>query len=106
MSNERQRPRCRPTVRGTCGGSGKRRFRDHAEAVAALHCAQNSRQWAARDGMITRRREIRSYRCPMCNGWHLTSQPPRADGDAPLGMPDAHEAPPCSPAGMSDLGDP
>lgn len=57
-----------------CVPTGKRRFRDHDEAVAALHSACNSRTAAAHCGTTTRRRETRAYQCGACNGWHLTSQ--------------------------------
>ena len=46
---------------------GKRRFRDHQEAVHALHLIAN------RDIAGTRY-PIRSYDCPSCAGWHLTSR--------------------------------
>ncbi len=62
-----------------CSASGKRRFRDHREAVVALHQAANHRARAIEQGEVSRRREVRSYRCKKCKGWHLTSAatPPR-----------------------------
>lgn len=54
--------------------STKVRFRDHREAVRALHFAQNSRVTAELLGLETRRRECRTYVCDVCRGWHLTSQ--------------------------------
>ena len=60
--------------RGTCPTTGKHRFRDHAEAVEALHSAQNARQRAELAGVASRRRERRAYSCAACNGFHLTSQ--------------------------------
>lgn len=61
-----------------CEASNKRRFRDHREAVEALHGAAVSRQVAAELGQVSTRREVRSYRCTACRGWHLTSwaEPP------------------------------
>ncbi len=56
-----------------CEASGKRRFRDHREAVEALHRAATQRRWAAEDAEHSRRQEVRSYRCKACRGWHLTS---------------------------------
>lgn len=49
--------------RGACP-SGKRRFRDHPSAVAALR----------RTGSSSREvRPVRAYECDRCQGWHLTS---------------------------------
>ena len=47
-----------------CGG--KRRFRSHQEAVRSLHRIANR---STRD-----RQPVRTYECPKCKGWHLTSQ--------------------------------
>lgn len=55
---------------GTCPITRKVRFRDHAEAVAALHAAQVARVFSAGQ---TNRQECRSYACNACHGWHLTS---------------------------------
>lgn len=46
---------------------GKRRFRDHLQAVRALHAISNR---ATPGDHIP----VRSYACPICAGWHLTSQ--------------------------------
>ncbi|MGK3950951.1 hypothetical protein ACLKM7_01365 [Microbacterium sp. I2] len=54
----------------TCG---KIRFRDHREAVSALHSAATLRQRAAEAMLSTRRHEIRTYECDACHGHHLTS---------------------------------
>lgn len=56
-----------------CGHSGKRRYRDHVEAVASLHQASNARSRAVLDGVATVRQEVRAYECDWCRGWHLTS---------------------------------
>lgn len=56
--------------RATCLRTGKRRFRDHEEAVRGLHSTV-----AARVRGDERRRECRVYECSACHGWHLTSQP-------------------------------
>lgn len=45
--------------------TGKRRYRDRVGAKFALAVIKR------RGGK--RRRETRAYRCPTCNGWHLTS---------------------------------
>lgn len=57
----------------TCPATGKRRYRDKREAVTALHRAQNAGQLAEDLGLDSNRREVRSYQCPSCQGWHLTS---------------------------------
>lgn len=54
--------------------SGKVRFRDHLEAVRVLHNAANARKEAAELGAGTNRREVRSYQCSRCHGFHVTSQ--------------------------------
>ncbi|MDN4478664.1 hypothetical protein QQX10_10730 [Demequina sp. SYSU T00039] len=53
----------------------KRRFRDHQEAVHALHGAQQFARLDIESSGSTKRAECRTYECYACNGWHLTSQP-------------------------------
>lgn len=65
----------RPYAKDRCPVSGKRRFRDHREAVRALHRVANHRKTAREHGQESRRREVRCYRCKECRGWHLTSKP-------------------------------
>lgn len=50
--------------RHTCGG--KRRFRDHDEAVRGLHHATTN---------APPRKKVpkRAYYCEVCAGWHLTA---------------------------------
>ena len=55
----------------TCG---KVRFRDHREAVTALHNVATLRLRADEDAVASRRREVRSYECERCHGYHLTSR--------------------------------
>lgn len=63
-------PRNRVTcARLACPRTGKRRYRDHAEAVRGLHAAT-----AARSMGCDQRRETRVYECLACRGWHLTSR--------------------------------
>jgi hypothetical protein len=50
-----------------CSKTRKVRFRSDLDAKIALA----RRQWADKG-------ERRSYRCPFCRGWHLTSQEQRA----------------------------
>ncbi|MFB7867425.1 hypothetical protein [Streptomyces sp. NPDC056069] len=49
--------------------SGKQRYRDRLQARIALA--------GLRANPHPRRQEQRSYYCPACSGWHLTSQPRR-----------------------------
>jgi hypothetical protein len=64
------RPRPRGHL-GTCLVSGKVRFRDHREAVRALHSAARAREFSCGE---SHRAECRAYACPACRGWHLTSK--------------------------------
>lgn len=59
--------------------SGKVRFKDHRQAVAALHSTQNHAVTQVEEFGSTRRREVRSYSCTICKGWHLTSKPLASD---------------------------
>ena len=49
------------------------RYRDKKSALQGLRSTQNP----AAQQPTSRRRECRTYICPACNGWHLTSQPAR-----------------------------
>jgi hypothetical protein len=55
------------TKQRTC--RGKRRFRDHAEAIRSLRglAAVSTRQKIA----------DRAYACDRCGGWHVSSRPDR-----------------------------
>lgn len=64
---------------GRCPNSGKVRFRDKREALAAVHAAGTNRRFAEANGFTTARQERRTYLCPSCHGWHLTSQESRGD---------------------------
>ena len=58
------------------GDCRKRRFRDLAEAQAALHQIERYRKFSGESGVENRARlENRAYRCPTCLGAHLTSKP-------------------------------
>ena len=57
--------------------TGKKRFRDHRDAVSFLHHAENARRAAHLDGVVTKLHVIRSYECSVCRGFHVTSQVPR-----------------------------
>lgn len=63
----RQRPKSgRPSKRQRQTACGKRRYRDHAEAIAALRLV--------RSDSVRGRVPVRTYECGKCGGWHLTSQ--------------------------------
>lgn len=64
-----RRGRVRAQLR-TCPITRKVRFRDHDEAIQALHAAEVARVFSAGH---TNRQECRSYACSACRGWHLTS---------------------------------
>lgn len=52
---------------GTCS-SGKLRYLTEAAATLAMLAQQGAPRW---HGAFP----IRAYRCPECNGWHLTKAP-------------------------------
>ncbi|QDP83274.1 hypothetical protein FOH10_07390 [Nocardia otitidiscaviarum] len=56
--------------RSHCESTGKIRYFDPETAELAL---------AGIDHRDPRRREQRTYHCPSCGGWHLTSQPRRSE---------------------------
>ncbi len=55
--------------------SGKVRFRDERSAQMVL---TNAKIRAAFHNK-PKRREVRTYLCPYCHGWHLTSKPAREE---------------------------
>ena len=57
----------------TCPTTGKVRYRDHRQASDALSSTRWKRRLDELDGISSRRNETRSYRCPDCGGWHITS---------------------------------
>ena len=59
---------------GRCA-TQKRRFRDHKEAIGALHGAQAYARLETEACGESRRAECRVYECFSCKGWHLTSKP-------------------------------
>ena len=59
--------------RRSCPTTGKIRFFDHKDAVRALHFIKGEARYGS-----GKRKERRSYECPFCKGWHLTSQPDKA----------------------------
>jgi hypothetical protein len=64
-----------------CPNTGKVRYRERKDIKLALRQASSDRSRARVNGVVCNRREIRSYDCAHCGGWHLTSQPAQS---APL----------------------
>ena len=64
-----------------CPTSGKVRFRERNDAKLALTLAAY-RRTRSDDSGEPRRREVRTYRCAACRGWHLTSMPAWASTSA------------------------
>lgn len=54
-----------------CATTGKLRYRTEVDAMLALMSTGRREK--------TKRQERRQYRCPHCNGWHLTSQALKAN---------------------------
>lgn len=54
--------------------TGKLRYRDRTQAQDALTVAKHHGATARGFGEDTSRNECRAYSCPVCGGWHLTSQ--------------------------------
>jgi hypothetical protein len=57
-----------------CPTSGKIRYGEPKDIKLAMRQADHDRARARLDKVTCSRREIRSYECPDCRGWHLTSQ--------------------------------
>lgn len=70
----RYHPARRRTGQGGKCSSGKIRYRDHEEAVAALNSIASSRNLGN-----ARRNEDRAYECARCGGFHITSTPYEPD---------------------------
>jgi len=60
-----------------CPASGKVRYGERKDIKLAMRQADWDRSRAAMNEVACSRREIRSYECPDCSGWHLTSKPSR-----------------------------
>jgi hypothetical protein len=60
-----------------CPASGKIRYGELKDIKLAMRQADWDRSRARLDDVACSRREIRSYECPDCRGWHLTSKPAR-----------------------------
>lgn len=67
--------RSRPQVkRKICDKSGKKWFQNEVNALLAIVKIRENRKSDS-----TRQRAVpdRAYKCPFCDGWHLTSKPKR-----------------------------
>jgi hypothetical protein len=60
-----------------CPDSGKVRYGERKDIKLAMRGADRDRSRARLNGVPCSRREIRSYQCSDCRGWHLTSKPLR-----------------------------
>ena len=70
-----------------CESSGKVRFREPKDIKRALRRADQGRSRARLNDVACSRREIESYSCSDCNGWHLTSQQARPVRLDPVARP-------------------
>ncbi|HZW43367.1 MAG TPA: hypothetical protein VFF32_03100 [Dermatophilaceae bacterium] len=70
-----------------CESSGKVRFREPKDIKRALRRADQDRSRARLNDVACNRREIESYSCSDCNGWHLTSQQTRPVRLTPVARP-------------------
>jgi hypothetical protein len=73
-----------------CESSGKVRFREPKDIKRALRRADQGRSRARLNDVACSRREIESYNCCDCNGWHLTSQQARPVRLDPVARPILH----------------
>lgn len=75
-TNTKQRPKQLPSItklKGKCA-TGKIRYHDKKQAVAYLHSIQNRRAFQLDLYTAANRNEKRIYKCPECQGFHLTSR--------------------------------
>jgi hypothetical protein len=73
-----------------CPASGKLRYGEPKDIKLAMRQADWDRSRARLNNIACSRREIRSYECPDCNGWHLTSKPDRPNRLLPMHRYSAH----------------
>ena len=60
-----------------CPASGKIRYGELKDVKLTMRQAASDRSRARLNEVSCSRREIRSYECPDCSGWHLSSTPAR-----------------------------
>jgi hypothetical protein len=60
-----------------CPSSGKVRYGEPKDIKLEMRKAASDRSRARLNKVACSRREVRSYECSDCSGWHLTSKPAR-----------------------------
>jgi hypothetical protein len=73
-----------------CPASGKIRYGELKDIKLAMRQADWDRSRARVNEVACSRREIRSYECPDCSGWHLTSKQARPIRLLPMPKPSVH----------------
>ena len=81
-----------------CQITGKVRYREPQDVKVALRRAGRDRSRARAHDVACSRREIDGYRCPDCDGWHLTSKPARSARPVPAALFTSHLARPAAEA--------
>jgi hypothetical protein len=66
-----------------CPATGKIRYGEPKDIKLTMRQAAQDRSRARLNKVACSRREVRSYECSDCSGWHLTSQPARLTRPVP-----------------------
>jgi hypothetical protein len=82
----------------TCPVSGKVRYGEQKDIKLAMRRADSDRSRARLHQVACSRREVRSYECPDCDGWHLTSQQTQPSRLVPMGKFATHTPGPAAQA--------
>lgn len=69
-----------------CQITGKVRYREPQDVKSALRRAGRDRSRARAHDVACSRLEIGGYHCSDCDGWHLTSKPPRSPRPVPAAL--------------------
>jgi hypothetical protein len=78
--------------------SGKVRYGEQKDVKLAMRKADSARSRARLHEVACSRREVRSYECGDCDGWHLTSQQNRPSRLIPMGNLATHVPSPAAQA--------